>query len=164
MAGVAAGTTALVLLPAAASAAPAASFTSDSTGAAVNKNHYESKCDVYLNGGPTGAALAAGSYTYAVLSPSGQSDPNDPDTLLSSDSNADRTFAVSSSGVISGGTHATSVATDTGAMLIQLCPFNDTSNGGGVYILAICPAANMTPSACKYDAFKVGDGGVDLTG
>ena len=156
--------TALVLLPAAASAASPAAFTSDSTGSAVNKNHYDNKCDVYLNGGPDGASLPAGSYTYAVLAPSGQGDPNDPGTLLSSDSNADRTFTVSSTGVISGGTHPTSVATDTGATLIQLCPYADTPNGGGVYIIAICPSSDMSPDACKYDAFKVGPSeGVNLT-
>ena len=55
-----------------------------------------------------------------------------------------------------------------GKLIIQLAPFDDTSNNGGVYILAICQLqkynANGTltpvsypvdPRDCKYDAFKI---------
>jgi hypothetical protein len=75
-----------------------------------------------------------------------------------------------------GGTHAkdnTYQATD--GLLIGLAPFDDTSNPGGVYILATCflgsssAVHTVAPSDCKYDAFKVRgptppEGGVDLTG
>ncbi|MQA99338.1 MAG: hypothetical protein GEU78_03450 [Actinobacteria bacterium] len=52
--------------------------------------------------------------------------------------------------------------------LIRLWPYDTTSNPGGVYILAICmydpstydPATNpISPSDCKYDAFKVREEG-----
>jgi hypothetical protein len=42
--------------------------------------------------------------------------------------------------------------------LIGLCPYADTTNPGGVYILAICNVDSGTPvdpRSCKYDAFKV---------
>jgi hypothetical protein len=51
--------------------------------------------------------------------------------------------------------------------LINLWPYDDTTNNGGVYILAICqisssqltqsitPGAPVAPQDCKYDAFKV---------
>jgi len=155
-----------VLLPAAASAASPAAFTTDSTGSAVNKNHYDNKCDVYLNGGPTGASLADGSYTFVVLAPGGQADPNGPNKL-SSDSNAQRTFSSSGGAISYSGSHATSTDAATGRTLIGLCDYDDTPNPGGVYILAICSTSNMTPSGCKYDAFKVGSNlpgvGNDLT-
>ncbi|HEX6233798.1 MAG TPA: hypothetical protein VFZ63_11800 [Jiangellaceae bacterium] len=47
---------------------------------------------------------------------------------------------------------------------IQLSPFADTGNPGGVYILAICSLdrvgtdGQVSPRDCKYDAFKVREG------
>jgi len=137
-----------------ASEASPATFTTDSTGSAVNKNHYVNKCDVYLNGGPSGAALPDGSWTFGVLAPGGQNDPNGSN-LLSSDGNANRTFTTSGGNVTYSGTHATSTDTGTGNTLIDLCDYADTPNPGGVYIAFICDSNNMTPSSCKYDAFKV---------
>jgi len=138
-----------------------ATFTTNSDGSAVNANHYATKCDPYLNGGPVNAVLPDGSYVFFVLAPSGQADPNGSD-LLSTDANANRTFSLSGGNVVYNGTHPTSTDTVTGATLIDLCDpaypaqgYNDTPNPGGVYILAICPEANQTPSACKYDMFKV---------
>lgn len=161
-------TMSLAILAGAALAASPATFTTDSTGSSVNKNHYVNKCDVYLNGGPTGAALPDGSWTFGVLAPGGQADPNGSN-LLSTDSNANRTFTTSGGNVSYGGTHTTSTDTVTGKTLIDLCDYNDTPNPGGVYIAFICDASNMTPSGCKYDAFKVTGsspppGGSDLTG
>jgi hypothetical protein len=43
-------------------------------------------------------------------------------------------------------------------LLIQLAPYDDTTNPGGVYILAACSLDGgypVDPSDCKYDAFKV---------
>jgi|GEM_PF-2303093 len=158
----------LALMAGAALAASLATFTTDSTGSSVNKNHYVNKCDVYLNGGPTGAALPDGSWTFGVLAPGGQADPNGSN-LLSTDSNANRTFTTSGGSVTYGGTHSTSTDTVTGKTLIDLCDYADTPNPGGVYIAFICDSSNMTPSGCKYDAFKVTGsspppGGTDLTG
>jgi hypothetical protein len=149
-----------------ANANPPAAFTTNSDGSAVNANHYQDKCDVYLNGGPVSADVGDGSFVFFVLAPSGQADPNGPD-LLSTDSNANRTFTSSGGDVSYGGTHTTSTDTVTGGTLIDLCGYNDTPNPGGVYILAICHADNQTPSGCKYDAFKVEgtnppEGGTDL--
>jgi hypothetical protein len=149
-----------------ASAAPPAAFTTNADGSAVNANHYQDKCDVYINGGPVSADVGDGSFVFAVLAPSGQADPNGPD-LLSTDSNANRTFTSNGGSVSYGGTHTTSTDAVTGGTLIDLCDYDDTPNPGGVYILAICHADNLTPSGCKYDAFKVeGDnppeGGTDL--
>jgi hypothetical protein len=45
---------------------------------------------------------------------------------------------------------------------IRLMPYDDTPNNGGVYIMAICSLkdgyAAVTPSNCKYDAFKAEEG------
>jgi len=45
---------------------------------------------------------------------------------------------------------------------IRLMPYDDTPNNGGVYIMAICSLkdgyASVTPSNCKYDAFKAEEG------
>jgi hypothetical protein len=68
-----------------------------------------------------------------------------------------------SSGTVTyGGTNAF----DSTNNLLSVFPYNDTSNPGGVYILAVCAvpsnpttgtgAPGVTPSTCKYDAFKVG--------
>lgn len=141
-----------------------AAFTTDVDGEAVNKNQYAAKCDVYLNGGPSGAQLAAGSYVFFVLAPSGQNNPNDADTLLSSDGNANRTFSVLSNGSVRySGTHERSTD-ENGRTLIQLCNFADTPNPGGVYIVAICKADDISPRGCKYDAFKVRAAGTPPVG
>ena len=83
------------------------------------------------------------------------------------DAYTNRTFTVTG-GHISfyGGTH-TQDATYSGTLgtLINLMPYDTTSNPGGVYILAICAvpsspttgtgAPGAVASICKYDAFKV---------
>jgi hypothetical protein len=122
----------------------------------VNCNDYTAKADVWLNGGPSGAALTAGAYFFAVLSPSGQADPNDatPD-LLSTDVYTNRVFTVDGAGNVSyAGTHGW----DVGQQKIQLAPYMTTPNPGGVYILAVCAMTSgqpVDPSSCKYDEFKV---------
>jgi hypothetical protein len=148
----------------------------------VNCNLYGSKNFVWINGGPSNGAnaLTAGTYFFAVLDPGGQKDPNDgTDGNLSDaspttntpggDAYTNREFTVASSGKIatSLGTHATDAFyTDPNGLFINLMPYDDTTNPGGVYILAIClisgdqattPIAGnvpVAPSACKYDAFK----------
>jgi hypothetical protein len=40
-------------------------------------------------------------------------------------------------------------------LLIQVKPFDDTTNAGGVYILAICKVGATSPSDCKFDAFRI---------
>lgn len=142
----------------------------------VNCNIYTGKQYVWLNGGPAAAALGDGTYFFAVLVPGGQPNPNDgapknlSDTtaapwpagslnadgtaIPSGDSYTNRTFTVSSGKISYTGTHTFDAANN----LIRLMPYDDTTNPGGVYIMAICSLAGgypVTPSDCKYDAFKV---------
>jgi hypothetical protein len=153
---------------------------------AVNCNIYNAKPDVWINGGPTNGTskLTDGYYFFAVLEPSGQADPNDGgtnnlsdvSTLGGTDDNnagdavANRIFHVTNAQIDSyAGTHQQdSHYQATNGLLIQLAPFDTTSNPGGVYILAVCnigtsvPADTTTihvdPRDCKYDAFKVNNG------
>ena len=161
----------------------------------VNCNIYTAKGDVWINGGPSAGQnhLTNGTYFFAVLEPGGQPDPNDDGAKNLSDTNplggladpnlcggggntltgcgdayTNRTFTVTGGHVsFYGGTHAQD-ATYSGTLgtLINLMPYDTTSNNGGVYILAICemPSSPTTgegapgvvnASSCKYDAFKV---------
>jgi hypothetical protein len=140
----------------------------------VNCNIYGAKEDVWINGGPSGGQnhLSDGSYFFAVLDPGGQPDPNDGSAKnLSSPNDAytDRTFTVSG-GHVDGtylGPHLYDLTGGGDASLgelIQLAPYVDTTNPGGVYILAICSLGSGYPvdaRDCKYDAFKVKAGGCD---
>jgi hypothetical protein len=153
----------------------------------VNCNLYAAKTYVWTNGGPTNGAntLSPGTYIFAVLEPSGQNDANDgaehnlsdtdilggTGTTGGGDLYTNRTFTVGSTGQISsyGGTHT---QYDTGTeLLLRLFPYDDTSNNGGVYIMALCridlkstfnsldntydaSSTPVTAADCKYDAFK----------
>ena len=146
-------------------------FTTDVTGAPVNLNHYAAKQDVYLNGGPginapIGAAgLPAGTYTFQVTGPK-------PTQLLSSDALACRQFTVDGSGVIQSVTaagacaHATGTSADDPGITVQLYPYADTPNPGGVYKAWVTPTSRLdcnrfakygcfNPRYSKTDNFKV---------
>jgi hypothetical protein len=63
--------------------------------------------------------------------------------------------------------HATGTSTvQTGEKpLIALSPYDNTTNGGGVYIMAICPTSvlsdpNANSAPCKFDAFRIAGGEV----
>jgi len=169
--------TALLVTAIPAYAAPApvsgAIFTTDSTGVPVNLNIYQDKQDVYLNGGPginapVGAAgLPAGTYSFQVTDPSGKD-------LLSTDPVACRQFTVNAQGVIQnvspGGTCAHSVGADgeDGGATVQLFPYLDTTNNGGVYKVWVTPTTQLNcnaggnkhcflPRYSKTDNFKVSD-------
>jgi hypothetical protein len=141
---------------------------------AVNCNIYDGKEFVWLNGGPVQAQLDNGNYVFAVLVPGGQGgneNPNDGTPLnLSDPSGGDvwtnRVFTVTDHVISYSGTHVFD------HNKIRLIPYDDTTNPGGVYIMAICSLADSTadpaddttwgpnppgvdPSDCKYDAFKV---------
>jgi hypothetical protein len=124
----------------------------------TNCNSYDGKQFAWLNAGPDGAALDDGTYYFAVLSPSGQQDPTDGTAQnLSDGANGDvttRTFTVSGGVITYLGTHEY----DATHNKIRLTPYDDTTNGGGVYVLAVCPTAG-TAGSCKYDAFKVASAG-----
>jgi|tagenome__1003787_1003787.scaffolds.fasta_scaffold20967540_2 hypothetical protein len=125
----------------------------------VNCNIYAGKLYVWLNGGPDVAYVGDGEYFFAVLEPGGQADPNDDAAKnLSDGANGDytdRTFTVSGGNVTYAGSH------DLDSNKIRLMPYDDTSNPGGTYIMAICSLADGYParaSDCKYDTFKVKQG------
>jgi len=169
----------LLLSFASASAAPplpGAIFTTLEDGSRVNANIFQAKCDVYLDGGPgpnapaDAAGLPDGDYYFQVTDPSGK-------ILLSTDPVENRQFAVAG-GIITGlsgmGNHVTGADIDNGATTIQLCPFDDTPNPGGVYKVWATPVADFAgdptivdngyspgyfhgfiPAASKTDNFKV---------
>jgi hypothetical protein len=133
---------------------------------AVNCNIYNAQTDVFLSGSPTSAALEAGTYFFVVLDPGGQPDPNDATgtKILSTDAATNREFSADGSGGIT--PLNSSHAYDGTNNVLQVAPFNDTSNHGGEYILAVCqisttqsdyqdPVPTVDPHNCKYDAFKV---------
>jgi hypothetical protein len=151
-------------------------FTTDASGVPVNLNIYAAKEDVYLNGGPginapDGAAgLPAGTYSFQVTDPSGK-------TLLSSDPVACRQFTVNVNGVIqdvapSGACgHATGSDGEDGGATVQLFPYANTPNNGGVYKVWVSPTQLLDCSApgnkncfvprySKTDNFKVRAGAI----
>jgi hypothetical protein len=168
-------------LPVAAHAPSGAIFTTLDDGSEVNFNHFPSKDAVYLDGGPgpgapQGAAgLDDGRYVFMVTDPSGQQN------LLSTDFARCRLFDVVA-GVISAVVdndceHATGDDVDhPPAKTVQLIPYLDTPNPGGVYKVWVTriedfPAACLNTVACtvrgtkhgfnpghtKTDNFKIGD-------
>jgi hypothetical protein len=151
-------------------------FTTDASGNPVNLNIYDAKEDVYLNGGPginapdDAAGLPKGTYSFQVTDPSGK-------TLLSSDPVTCRQFTVDASGVItsvapSGGcAHVTGTSTEDGGLTVQLMPYADTPNNGGVYKVWVSPTELLdctapgnkncfVPRYSKTDNFKVRTGAI----
>lgn len=145
----------------------------------VNCNVYAGKEYVWLNGGPTANALLPdGEYFFAVLVPGAQSNPNDGgEGNLSDDQDCykNRQFTVTDgevshySGFVCGGTYPFQNRhwLDDGKSgpqpnwtppYIRLWPYADSTNSGGVYILAVCSLVDgypVDPKDCAYDAFKV---------
>jgi hypothetical protein len=138
---------------------PGAVFTTLPDGTRVNANIYTNAYDVYLDGGPgpnapPGAAgLPEGNYYFQVTDPSGK-------RLLSTDPVNCRTFHVNEYGVIDSVipvimtvkirgkltdvdmTHVTGIDVDheeLGAITVQLMPFSETPNKGGVYKVWVTP-------------------------
>jgi len=178
----------VLVSPAMAHAPSGAIFTTLPDGSAVNANIYASKDFVYLDGGPgpgapaTAAGLDDGIYVFQVTDPSGK-------TLLSTDAAKCRQFNVVggliTSVVVSGCEHVVGIDIDHGATTVQLMPYDDTPNRGGVYkawvvrvgdFLAGCSALGVAdglevvdcgkapgnfhgfvPRHTKTDNFKVGD-------
>jgi hypothetical protein len=111
-------------------------FTTLEDGSEVNVNQYAAKEDVYLDGGPgpgapqTAAGLDDGTYVFQVTDPSGR-------TLLSTDLAECRQFTVSDGVIISTAPsscpHNTGLDLDHNATTVQLFPYADTPNPGGVY-------------------------------
>ena len=144
----------------------------------VNCNQYFAKKFVWINGGPDANKLGDGTYFFAVLEPGTQHDPNDqaPNTFpkprtdgnLSDDFDpyTNRTFTVKNGEIFSySGTHDQGIdVNDNNERKIRLFPYSDTTNNGGVYILAVCQLVPdsqsptgypVKPQDCDYDAFKI---------
>ncbi|MCE9679864.1 hypothetical protein LZP69_11890 [Shewanella sp. AS1] len=179
----ASGIITLAAIPFLANALSGAIFTTTEDGSIVNENvRYQSKLDVYLDGGPkinapaSAAALPDGHYYFQVTDPSGKD-------LLSSDhiscreivitngvitdypgasgsnytySNKDKEWSSQSCTEYSGNgnsityVHAFNSDIDHGgaplnAMVIQLYPYDDTPNNGGVYKVWITPVDEYDP-------------------
>lgn len=119
-----------------ATAPSGAIFTTVEDGSEVNYNIYPNKEAVYLDGGPgpgapqTAAGLDDGTYVFQVTDPSGKK-------LLSTDEARCRQFVVTdgiiTSVVATGCEHNTGLDVDHGATTVQLMPYLDTPNNGGVY-------------------------------
>ena len=152
-------------------------FTTTVNGDEVNFNQYADKHDVYLDGGPgpgapqTAAALDDGRYVFQVTDPSGK-------TLLSTDPAKNRQFDVNGgiiTNVVPPG-HLTGNDVDhPPAKTVQLYPYKDTPNPGGVYKVWVTRVENykgnlnlvdpgykagsnvhgFAPSDSKVDNFKV---------
>jgi hypothetical protein len=126
----------VVNAPLRAHAPSGAIFTTLEDGSEVNFNQYPSKEAVYLDGGPGpgapqhAAGLDDGRYVFQVTDPSGK-------TLLSADAARCRQFDVAGGiivgVVVTGCEHNTGSDIDHGATTVQLMPYNDTPNHGGVY-------------------------------
>jgi hypothetical protein len=181
------GSAALCLSGVAAAQVSGAIFTTTPDGAIVNENvHYNAKSDVFLSGGPgpnapPGAAgLPPGEYYFQVTNPSGNK-------LLSTDSARNRCVVVGSGGFITNqscgttfgpGTHLLNAKSGSpGEYVVQLIPFDDTPNNGGVYKAWMTPVGayvgnkdatgdqncgngcfhGFIPADSKTDNFKVRD-------
>lgn len=108
-----------------------------------------------------------GTYSFQVTDPSGKS-------LLSTDAITCRQFTVNDSGVIQGVApsvacaHATGSDGEDGGATVQLFPYLDTRNNGGVYKVWVTPTSDpdcnaagnkhcVVPRYSKTDNFKVRD-------
>lgn len=158
-------------------------FTTVANGSSVNANIYASKDDVYLDGGPgpnapaKAAGLPEGDYYFQVTDPSGKE-------LLSLDDISCRSVHVNAAGVIDkvnlatiadkkgeqvSCAHKTGTDIDHNALTVQLMPYDNTPNKGGVYKAWMTPVGSYTgntdwqpgdvhgfvPAYSKTDNFKV---------
>ena len=156
--------TAALAPPAHAGKVKGAIFTTTFDGSIVNENHFDSKCAVYLDGGPGpnapahAAGLPDGDYFFQVTDPSGQ-------ILLSTDPVSNRRFQVSGGVIVAyngvgGAPHPIGIDQDhpeLGAITIRLantdCPadFLDTPNGGGVYKVWATPVGDYIGDPANVD-------------
>jgi hypothetical protein len=158
----------------------------------INCNLYTAKSKVYLSGGPISASFGyagvGGRFVFAVLVPGFQnpgvegdgSAGNLSDLVASIDQKnsnalnaglgdlrACRVFDIDADGDIDnspGGAcaHAYGTHAGDGKDILQVAPFDNTTNNGGGYILSVCHLDQAgNPDACKYDYFKIREGDVE---
>jgi cysteine-rich repeat protein len=140
-------------------------FTTLADGSAVNANIYRTKSSVYLDGGPgdqapaSAAALPEGDYYFQVTDPSGRE-------LLSLDAIECRQFHVDGDGLIDsvgGGAcaHATGIDVDHGALTVQLMPYANTPNPGGVYKAWVTRVEEYDASFARFHGFRPSESKTD---
>jgi hypothetical protein len=150
-------------------------WTSVADGTEVNFNIYDSKGDVYLNGGPghgsgtNSDGLPDGIYVFMVTDPSGAA-------LLSTDAAQCRQVSVVNGAFAGSVDDCHTEGSAVVGVPVQLLPYNDTPNNGGEYKVWLTPLTSyqcnedLTIVACtegqtfgfvhsesKTDNFKVGD-------
>jgi hypothetical protein len=162
-----------LLFTASAYAAPSGAIhTTKPYGEIVNGNIYAAKADVFLTGGPGpnapqwAAGLPDGDYYFMVTDPPGK-------TLLSTDPIEDRIFTVKDGVIIDDGKSVHLLQDDTFrgvGKVVQLIPFLDTPNNGGVYKAWATPVGKydpdgngakfgFVPAFSKTDNFKIKEPG-----
>jgi hypothetical protein len=153
---------AVVLMPVQAAQVSGAIFTTTANGSRVNANHYSSKCEAYLDGGPgpnapaKSAGLPDGLYYFQVTDPSGK-------TLLSTDVVANRQFRVTNGVIVAytgvgGPVHPTGYDQDhpeLGAITIRLgnanCPADYSDSQNGTYKVWATPATDFAGDPHRVD-------------
>jgi len=129
-----------------------------SDGTVVNYNTGHACDEVYITGGPQNqndlGIVPSGTYYVRVTDPAGKTD-------LSAISPGTGDFTVvvapnsNNKGVITGGTHPTgSTDSQSGETTVQLWPFAQTPNNGGVYKVWISTDPNFQNGTTKTDNFK----------
>lgn len=130
---------------------PGAIFTTDNTCSGVDLNIYDSKGDVYLDGGPAhpgAASLPPGDYYVQVTDPSG--------ACVLGTSGINKPFHVNNDGSVP--------CIQLCAVLTQgpcagngsdSCGYNDTTNPGGEYKVWVSNDPTFVSSSTKTDNFKV---------
>ena len=149
---------------------------------AIDCNIYKSKSYVWLTGGPGPSDLSDGTYVFAVLVPGGQGGNDAPNDCTPSNLSDESPCPTSATGAgdtwqhrvfsVAGGVITYPAAGYPGGHdfdnltgMIRLMPYDNTTNPGGEYVMAVCNLADrdvnatngpgVTPSDCRYDNFKV---------
>ncbi len=148
----------------------------------VNCNIYTAKQHVWLNAGPaaTSTGFGDGEYFFVVLEPGGGVNDDDSGNLSDEmgvpggDAYTNRVFTISGGVATYSGSH-TVTGNASASAKIRLVPYDDTSNPGGEYRIAICRLGDVGSTAddwdypagsnqCKRDNFKVLEGPTDVGG
>jgi hypothetical protein len=127
-------------------------------------DQYDGKQFVWINAGPDAHKLLPdGNYFFTVIEPGSHPDPNDGSAGNLSDdfdSHDNRTFTIVNGEIASyAGTHIQDIdTTNNNERVVRPYPYDDTTNSGGVYLMAVCPLSSgypVDPASCTYDAFKL---------
>src|SRR6266550_9623149 len=126
---------------------PGAIFTTDSTCTGVNVNIFDSKSDVYLDGGPAhpgAAGLPDGSYCVQVTDPSGQTvlGKSDPGAVTVVGGEFVQCYQLTS-------------ILKTGSSGFTVPGYDDTSNPGGEYKVWVSTDCNFDNNSSKTDNFQI---------